>query len=175
MTAGELKWRNEMEKLDANAQQRREIFARYGLAMYHAQCVEKSLAILVSTVFNRDFLPSDPERREEILDEVFAKAIGRLLTRVRKQVSVPPNLSRVLDDARHKRNWLAHEYFWARAGEFLTIRGQKKMIGELSELSEFFSKVDAHLTSTYEKWIKKVGVSQQKLDDSLRNLINKNE
>ena len=32
-----------MEDLDADAQKRRETFARYGLAMYHAQCVEKSL------------------------------------------------------------------------------------------------------------------------------------
>jgi len=97
-----------MEELDANAQQRRETFARYGLAMYHAQCVENSLAILVSSVLNKEFLPSDPSRREEIQDEVFSEAIGKLLTRMRKQVSVPPNLDHTLDDARQKRNWLAH-------------------------------------------------------------------
>ena len=84
---------NEIEELDENAQQRRETFARYGLAMYHAQCVEKSLAILVSTVLNKEFMPSDPGRREEIQDEVFSKTIGKLLTRMRKQVTVPPDFT----------------------------------------------------------------------------------
>jgi hypothetical protein len=164
-----------MEDLDANAQQRRETFARYGLAMYHAQCVEKSLAILVSTVLNKEFLPSDPDRREEIQDEVFSKAIGKLLTRMRKQISVPPNLDSTLDLARHKRNWLAHEYFWARAGELLTARGRDKMIDELTEVSDFFSKVDAHLVSIYEKWMKRVGVPQETIDANLKKLISENE
>lgn len=164
-----------MEELDENPQQRRETFARYGLAMYHAQCVEKSLAILVSSVFNKDFLPSDPNRREEIQNEVFSKTIGRLLTRMRKQISVPLNLDRTLDDAWQKRNWLAHEYFWARAGEVITTRGRNKMIGELTELSDFFSKVDAHLVSIYEKWSKRVGIPQAVIDENLKKLIGDNE
>ena len=36
-----------MEYLDEDAQQRRDTFALYGRVMYYAQCVEKSLAILV--------------------------------------------------------------------------------------------------------------------------------
>lgn len=164
-----------MEELDEDAQQRRETFARYGLAMYHAQCVEKSLAILVSSVFNKDFLPSDPDRREEIQDEVFSKAIGRLLTRLRTQVTVPPNLDRTLADAWHKRNWLAHDYFFARAGEVMTARGREKMIEELTGLSDFFSKLDAHLVSIYEKWGKRIGLPQAVIDENLKKLIQKNE
>jgi hypothetical protein len=166
---------NEVEELDANAQQRRETFAHYGLAMYHAQCVEKSLAILVSSVFNKEFLPSDLNRRDEIQDEVFARTIGQLVTRIRKQISVPLNLDRTLEDARQKRNWLAHEYFWERAGEVVTTRGRNKMIDELTELSDFFSRMDAHLVSIYEKWIKKVGIPQTVIDESLKKLISEHE
>ena len=164
-----------METLDANAKQRREVFAKYGLAMYHAQCVEKGLAILVSCAFNKEFLPSDFNRRGEILDEVFTKTIGRLLTRMKKQISVPPNLELALNDALQKRNWLAHEYFWIRAGELNTTRGRNKMLKELKELSDFFFRVDAHLVSIYEKWSKKAGVSQIVLDENLRKLIGENE
>jgi len=164
-----------MEELDEDAKQRRETFARFGLAMYHAQCVEKSLGILVSSVFNKDFMPSDPNRREEIQDEVFSKTIGSLLTRMRKQVSVPPNFDQTLDDAWRKRNWLAHEYFWARAGEVMTTRGRNKMIEELKKLSDFFSKVDAHLVSIYEKWSMKVGIPQTVIDENLKKLISDNE
>lgn len=164
-----------MEELDENAQQRRETFARYGIAMYHAQCVEKSLAILVSSVFNKDFLPSNPDCREEIRDEVFSKTIGKLLTRMRKQIVVPANLDRKLDDAWQKRNWLAHEYFWARAGEIMTTRGRDKMIEELTGLSDFFSKVDAHLVSICKKWSKRVGVPQAVIDENFKRLIQDNE
>lgn len=164
-----------MEELDENAQQRCETFARYGLAMYHAQCVEKSLAILVSSVFNKEFLPSDANRRGEIQDEIFAKTIGRLLTRMRKQIAIPANLDRTLNDALQKRNWLAHEYFWERAGEVMTTRGRDKMLDELTILSEFFSKVDAHLTSIYEKWSKKIGISQKVIDGALKKLTSENK
>ncbi len=164
-----------MEELDADAQQRRETFAWYGLAMYHAQCVEKSLAILVSSVFNKEFIRSNTNRRVEIQDEVFAKTIGRLLTRMRKQIQVPPNLDRLLDEARQKRNWLAHEYFWARAGEVATTRGRNGMIDELTKLSSFFLEVDAHLTSIYEKWAKRMGIPQKAMDEALKKLINDNE
>ena len=164
-----------MEELDENAQQRRETFARYGLAMYHAQCVEKSLAILVSSVFNKNFLPSAPDRRGEIQDEVFSKTIGKLLTRMRKQISVPPSLDQTLHDAWQKRNWLAHEYFWAGAGELMTTRGRNRLIDELTGLSDFFSKVDAHLVSIYEKWSKRIGLPQTVIDENLKKLIRDNE
>lgn len=164
-----------MEELDADARQRRAAFARYGLALYHAQCVEKSLAILVSSVLNKEFLPSTPDRREEILEEIFAKTIGQLITQMRRQVTVPRNLDKMLNDARQKRNWLAHEYFWARAGQILTTRGRDAMIEELAQLSDFFSKIDAHLVEIYEKWVKKVGIPQKTIDASLKQLIAENE
>ena len=167
--------RNKMEELDENVQQRRETFARYGLAMYHAQCVEKSLAILVSSVFNKDFLPSDTDRREEIQDEVFSKTIGKLLMMLRNQVIIPPNLDQTLENARHKRNWLAHEYFFSRAGQITTTRGQGKMIEELTDLSDFFSKLDADLVLIYEKWCKKIGLTQADIDENIKKLIQENE
>ena len=160
-----------MEELDTNAQQRLETFARYGLAMYHAQCVEKSLAILVSSVFNKEFLPSGPDRREEIQEEVFAKTISRLLNRLKKQITLPPNLNRMLITSLQKRNWLAHDYFWVRAVQLLTVSGRNKMIDELTSLSDSFSKLDAHLTKIYEKHLRKVGVSQTTLDEKLKILI----
>lgn len=164
-----------MEELDFDSQQRRETFARYGLAMYHAQCVEKSLAILSSIVFNKEFLPSSHSRREEIQDEVFAKTIGRLLNRLRKQVAVPSNLDRMLSEAHEKRNWLAHDYFWEKAGDLLTTEGREKMIEELAKVSDFFSKVDAHLVGIYEKWAFKIGITREALDERFVKMYGRKE
>jgi hypothetical protein len=164
-----------MDELYTNSLQRREAFARYGLAMYHAQCVEKSLAILVSSVFNKEFLPSAPDRREEIQNEIFSKTIGRLLKRLEKQITIPPNLARTLDEALQKRNWLAHEYFWERAVELLTTAGRDKIIDELTELSDFFSKLDAHLAKIYGKWTNKIGLSEVAIEEGMKRLIKQNK
>ena len=160
-----------MPELDEYAYENRETFARYGLAMYHAQCVEKSLAILVSSVFNEEFLKSAPENRNEIQNEVFAKTIGRLLNRLKKQITIPPNLDQTLAESLKKRNWLAHDYFWERAIQMMTPQGKEKMIEELTNLSGFFSKLDVHLTKISEKWLMKVGISEAALDEHMKQLI----
>jgi len=164
-----------MEKLDVESRQRRETFARYGLAMYHAQCVEKSLAILVSAVFNKEFLPCSPDSREHFFEEAFSKTVGSLLQLLRNHISVPPNLDLTLKKTLEKRNWLAHNYFWERAGEIVTTRGRENMIKELTELSDYFSRIDEHLVSIYDKWAKKVGITPETLEEHLIVLIKEDE
>jgi len=159
-----------MPGLDEDAYLNRETFANYGLAMYHAQCVEKSLAILESSVFNKEFHKSAADRRAAIQDEVFTKTVGRLLNRLKQQITIPPNLDKTLAEALKKRNWLAHDYFWERAGHMLTPRGKEKMIEELTSLSEYFSKLDAHLTKISEKWLKKIGISEETINEHVNKL-----
>lgn len=164
-----------MEILDPDARQRREVFARYGLAMYHAQCVEKSLAILLSAVFNERFLSSTPKVRDELFDQALGKTLGVLFRELERKVTVPPRLRDVLQRVLSQRNWMAHDYFYERAGEILTREGRKKMIEELTKLSDEFSKLDDHLTSTYQKWAKKVGIGQEIVDEQMRRLIQRAE
>ncbi len=61
------------ENLSADAAQRRETFARFGLAIYQAQCVERQVVILVATTFNPDFLRTSPEERDRFFACEFAK------------------------------------------------------------------------------------------------------
>lgn len=160
-----------MEQLSDDAHQNREIFARYGLAMYHAQCVEKSLAILVSCVFNKEFLKSTRNRREEIQDEEFSKTMGRLLNRLKNQITIPPNLEKNLFESLKKRNWLAHDYFLERGIQMMAPQGKEKMIEELTSLSDYCSKLDAHLTKIYENAMGKLGMSETEIDEGVKLLI----
>ena len=164
-----------MEELNPESQQRREIFAYHGLAMYHAQCVEKSLAILASSVFNKEFWKSDYTRRGEIQDKMYSEAIGKLLTRLRKKVTISDELDSLLEDARKKRNWLAHDYFFVRAGQVMTVKGRDIMIAELSELVDFFTNLDARLMAICDKWCEKVGISQESIQKSIEELIQEHE
>jgi hypothetical protein len=163
-----------MKELDDDSYQNRETFARYGLAMYHAQCVEKSLAMLVSCVFNKEFLQSTRDRREEIQNEEFSKTMWRLLKRLKKQITIPPNLDKTLSESLEKRNWLAHDYFLERGIQMMTPKGKKEMIEELTSLSDYFSKLDAHLTKIYESAMKKLGITET-ADEGVKRLIQKAE
>jgi len=53
----------------------------------------------------------------------------------------------------------------------MTRSGRDKMINELIKLSEFFSKLDAHLTKIYETWAKKTGLTQETIEEGIRKLI----
>ena len=164
-----------MEELDAAAQQRRETFARYGLTMYHAQCVEKSLAILMGTVFNKDFLPSDPDEREAMQEKELKKTMGRLLTQMRERITISATLDQDLSVALTKRNWLAHNYFLERSFDVMTTHGRDKMIDELTDLTEFFSTLDERLMAIHEEWRLKVGISEEQLHEELEKGIRETE
>jgi len=149
------------DNLDEKALQRRELFGRYGLAMYHAQCVEKSLAILTSSVFHKEFIKSSFDAREKIVSKAFSNTLGRLIRILETQVKIPPNLNKNLIEALDKRNWLAHDYFYDRADDLLTASGKKKMISELTKLNDFLSDLDADLTSIIDTWSAKVGITKE--------------
>jgi len=157
--------------LNDDTQQRREVFARFGLAIYHAQCIERQLGIMLSTGFSREFGTSSPEQRDAIFDEMFAKTFGALLKELAKTVTVPPNLGQRLQAALQKRNWLAHDYFYDRSGQLLSREGREQMIEELTDLYHQFNEIDDHLTSVSNRWAKKMGLTPDVIQSHMERLI----
>jgi hypothetical protein len=157
--------------IDGDAQQRREVFARFGLAVYHAQCLERQVGIMLSTRFFRDFGTSSPEQRDAKFDEAFSRTFGALLKELEKTITIPPNLGRKLQMALQKRNWLAHDYFYDRSGHLLSREGRDKMIEELTDLGKQFDEVDDHLTSITERWAEKMGLTPDIIQSHMERLI----
>lgn len=60
-------------ELSEESGQIREAFARYGRAMFFAQCVEKQIAILLASTFKPDFLASSPDERDAYFDVEFRR------------------------------------------------------------------------------------------------------
>ena len=169
-----IKYRKDlMDCLDSNSKQKREVFARYGLAMHYAQCIEKSLAMLISSVFNKEFMPSSPQVRNDFYNQAFSKTLGSLIKKLEKKITIPPNLNQDLNYALDKRNWLAHEYFYDRPGEIHTPEGRNKMINELSEIYENLRKIDDRLELIIDKWVKNVGIKDELIKDMIKKLIEK--
>ena len=153
-----------VQVLEPDAAQRRETFARFGLAMYQAQCVEKQLSILLATTFNHGFLNLPQEHRDSCFDSELSKTLGRLISTLREKMEVPPGIDGRLHRALHLRNWLAHNYFWERAGDIMNRNGRDHMIRELQETADFLSEVDHELTSISKCWLEKCGASWEMIE-----------
>lgn len=150
-----------MENLDYNFQQRRETFALYGLAMYHAQCFEKSLVVIVSVAYNKEYFKSDFDKREKLFNNSFKKTAGQLVSKLKGMVRVSDDLENTLVVAVKKRNWLAHDYFWENSYSIMITEGREEMINELQELSDYFSKMDERMVNIYQKIFNKIGLTKK--------------
>ena len=155
--------------LPPEASQRRETFARYGRAMYHAQCVERQIAILLATNCNPELQSKGvaPEDWDRYFDDAFKKTLGQLVNTIKKQVEVSASLGARLKNAVSHRNWLSHNYFWERAGPLLSWEGREKMIAELTHVGDELQMLDKELTAVSDKWLKANGISERDVEREL--------
>ena len=151
-------------ELSPESEQLREAFARYGRAMFFAQCVEKQVAILLASTFQPDFMASTPDERDAYFDVEFRKTLGKLILSLGSTVPVPSALEGRLRRAVVLRNWLAHEYFWDRSIEGMSFEGRAGMIDELDEAAEFLRSLDEELTGVSMAWLVRQGMSVELID-----------
>jgi hypothetical protein len=132
--------------LEADPEQIREVFASYGWAMHAAQGVEREAAILLAIVFNPRFGASTPDERRLVFSTTAAATLGQLVSKLNTLGQVPSDLGQRLSESVRTRNWLAHDYFWDRAGHFLTPEGRHVMITELQRHRVQLQALDEALT-----------------------------
>lgn len=63
----------------------KEVYAHYGLAMYHAQCLEKALSILLISEEMPEIKIKKLSDFDNSLDSLFTKTFGRLIKKFKKQ------------------------------------------------------------------------------------------
>jgi hypothetical protein len=157
-------------KLDPESEQIREVYARYGLAMYQAQCLERQVAMLLS------LLHADPTRTtraefNHLLDGLFEQTLGALVHQMVTPGRVASDLQTRLKAALDKRNWLAHNYFWERAGQFARSDRRDAMIEELQDLAAMFDALDSELVAICFELSRKAGVTDEIVAKHLEQII----
>ena len=168
MSSGNPDWRDD---LPVDAQQRREVFARYGVAMYYAQCLEHQLGLMLASMCNHGFLTVPHEARDALFDQELSKALGKMAQGLKKTMPVSPTLKDRLTRAVEVRNWLAHRYFRERAREILSLRGREVMISELQERADFLQALDNEFTGIMEKWLSRMGVSSEDIRVEMKRFL----
>lgn len=91
--------------------------------------------------------------------------MGQLINELLKASIIKATFESDLRQALKQRNWLAHNYFWDRAGHLLTIKGREVMIEELTHLAHKFGILDQQLTLVSERWLQKIGVKEDLVQD----------
>jgi len=117
----------------------RETYAHFGLAIFRAQGLEHAIvnAMVVARMPDRARITRNDI--DAFMDRHFKQTLGQLMRALNKFVTVPSDVTDVLDRALTRRNWLAHDYFRERAAEFMTNSGCLQMISELQAAQQLFA------------------------------------
>lgn len=101
----------------------------------------------------------------------FGRTLGALVRKLRKGVDVSEAQANKLEEALTKRNWLAHRYFWDRAGHFMSPRGREKMIRELRECRDLFQQTYDEFSALTQSWLRHHGLTDDVLAEQERRII----
>lgn len=147
--------------MDSESGQIKSAYATFGLAFYYAQCVERQLSILLATKYGPGITDLTSEQYDKLLDKLFDKTFGGLVKHLRETVGIPEEFEVTLAEAVDKRNWLAHHYFWERAGHFVTEEGRLFMVTELEKATDFFIAFEKQLDSIIKQYANQHGITER--------------
>lgn len=152
-------------------QQIREVYARFGLAAYSGQCVERQIGLMLATMYGGQFASMKPEERDTAFETEFAKTLGRMANDLSDRLNLPSAFEGRLRHAVNRRNWLMHSYFWDRSITLTEVAGREDMIVELQELVDFFAGFDDELKQIHQMWLDRFGISKKQIKKELSRLI----
>ncbi|MCQ0989014.1 hypothetical protein [Jiella marina] len=157
---------------DTKSEQIREVYSRYGLAMYQAQVLEHGM---VNAVIFARMLPTMREHKdrsawEEAFDRAYdielAKTFGNML-RALEPLGLHPDLLGRLRTAKVERDRLAHSFFREHDEDFLNRSGRTRMIVECEDAIERFSAIDTELEEAMRPQREKYGITEEWVDRQL--------
>lgn len=156
----------------------KEVYARFGLAIYWAQVLEYGLVnalVILDLIPSRRHLVGSRDKWEitvdAFMDQHFEETMGRLMKNLRAVSAVPSGLEDLLRDALKRRNWLAHGFFRDRATEFLNPAGRDQMLREVDDCRACFKTADDRLDEVVNPLRKKAGITDEMLERERQLLL----
>lgn len=156
----------------------KEVYARFGLAVYYAQVLEHGL---VNALVILDLIPSRRHRArsseewgaevDAFMDRHFEATMGRMMKNLRDVTQVGADLENLLRDALKKRNWLVHDYFRERASEFMSSAGREQMLREVDECRDLFQAADQGLEGIVAPLRSKAGITDELLEREYQRML----
>jgi hypothetical protein len=149
----------------ANSDDVKEIYARFGLAYYHAEVLHRGLCNLYALSRIPEEGGITAPRLEEHLSEAYASTLGRIVTLV--VPLLPHDFVPKLQIAVDRRNFLAHHFWFERIHLTTTSEGAAQLVEELSTYSEAFQALDAEIEHCTEPYLARAGITNETFAEAL--------
>ena len=165
-----------------SAEQVKEVYAHFGLAIYLSQVLEHGIgnalvyASLIPNNIGKIRSSSEwHEKFDQFLGAHFEKTLGRMISALKTELTIPDDLESLLSAALKNRNWLAHHYFRERSDEFMNEAGRMKMISELEETQALFSRADETLEAVTKPLRDKYGFTDERIEQFFKEYCSERE
>jgi len=161
---------------DEDSVQIREVYSRFGLAMYQAQVLEHGMvnAVIIARMLPRMRDHSDRLAWEDAFDRAYdvelAKTFGNMLCAL-EALELPKELIDRLRVAKIERDRLAHRFFREHDEDFLGSTGRTVMIAECEDAIEMFTVIDADLEEHMRPQRERHGITTEWIEGRLAAAI----
>lgn len=155
---------------DFDEVQIREVYSRYGLAMYMAQVLEHGMvnALVVMrtlpTMRSHDDAPSWHASFDNAYRTGLARTYGNMLQQLVSLERFPTKLLERLKAAKEDRDILAHRFFWQNDLAFLNRDGRTSMIAWCQARIELFTALSDDLDAFLAPIQAQYGITQERID-----------
>ncbi len=160
-----------IEEMDDESWQTREIYAKYGLAMYLAQCLETGLVNLLVYLEVKDGDKINSVDIDLFMEENYEKTLGRLINSLKQAMEISENLETELKGLLEIRNCLAHRYFRVKAIDFMKKDGRQHMLSELESVISKLQNGDKKIDSIISVMREQYGITDEMISDDVENLL----
>lgn len=148
-----------------------EIFARFGEAAYHAQCLEYDLlSVQLIDALNKGQALSQQDIRS--LESLWQKkTLGALLQPLRDSPLIPKDLNAFVERVRVTRNGLIHSFWMENASNFSSPAGRDAMITKLKAMTATLRTAEQLFKNVLSGLLADYGITHDDIDAELRKIM----
>jgi len=140
----------------------KEVYALFGLAYYHGECLYRGLCNLYVGVHVQSGFGVSRARIEELNNEASKLTLGLIVEKLSPSIS--SELLLQLQRAVEKRNYLAHAFWFKEIHKLHTSEGTKSVVADLKSYAKEFRCVDVVIEQLVRRQMEKRGISEQQLE-----------
>jgi hypothetical protein len=161
------------QPLDREDWETREVYAKFGVAVYFCQVVETGIGTYLALLRRmKSGKTMTPEQVDELMVEVFGNRFGQNIKEIRDLLGNEGKW--ILDDdmrqALDLRNRLVHHWMRERVLELGTSENREALIEELGDAIKELEEADRVLTERTKRLMEKAGVSLEAVQQDLERL-----
>lgn len=155
----------------------REVYSRYGLAMYMVQVLEHGM---VNAFIVMRILPTIQSHRDKAswhatfdgsYEINLARTYGSMLRQLEMLDELPSDLLARLRAAKEDRDVLAHRFFRQNDIAFMNRDGRTEMIAWCEDRIEMFKRLSDELDEFIAPIQERFGISQRLIDETIAGLL----